>query len=917
MIRIGILTTDTDLVVTTWDATLERMTGIPAESARGRRLEDIVPDLRSRMLIDLVREPLISGSAQVLAPALHKYLIPCPPLEPSDEFDHMQQRVVVGALRDAHRSVGLVMSIEDVTERLERERELARQLRDQSPSARLKAVEQLAHEPADGIGPLGVAMGDDDWRVRRAAVKALAARRDEALVDGVIAALRDGHRDFSVLSSALQLLTLTGVDSTKALVRLMDDADADLRVQAALALGSQRHSEATEALLRALDDTDPNVRFHAIESLGKLASPSAIDKLAAIAESGDFYLAFPAIEALVRINDPVIAPRIAPLLSDPMLSAAAADALGHIGDEDAIAPLVDALAQPATPVDAVVEALARIQHRYETSTADGEGIKDLVRHRLSSDGMRRILASLEHAPSESIRSLINVVGWLRDPAVPSALVRLLGAEEARHDVVEAFVRVGSSAVPLLIEQLGATDRDTRRAAVVTLGRIGDRRAVEPLVGLLDEHRSDLSVAAASALARLGDPRAFEALLALLGDEDVAVRQAVIGALNSIGHPDMAARICTMLGEPDALVRESAVKIAGYFGYPACVDGVVALCTDDDEAVRSAAIEHLPYFDDGRALQMFESALDKDTSRVRAAAAKALGVMPGATAPLLLRKAAGDADAWVRYFAASSLGHQGDGNALDILTLLATTDAAPHVRIAAIEAIGRIGGDSALAILSPLIADDTEIGLAAIRASGGIRSEHAVAALRDALRSRDAARRAAAVDAIAACSGADAIELLQWTASSDEDGSVVQAALKGLRTIANRNTAVSPGAVAALVALLSDPARRGDAIEVAGRLAPSAIPVLAEWLATDDPPVRRGVVEALGRLSHTVASAYLQRALSDADDVVRREAIRALSRLGTRGLTRRFAAMSETDFSPAVRQAAAAALSRQGAQEGGE
>jgi HEAT repeat protein len=71
------------------------------------------------------------------------------------------------------------------------------------------------------------------------------------------------------------------------------------------------------------------------------------------------------------------------------------------------------------------------------------------------------------------------------------------------------------------------------------------------------------------------------------------------------------------------------------------------------------------------------------------------------------------------------------------------------------------------------------------------------------------------------------------------------------------------------------------------------------------------------LSHSVASAYLQRALSDADDVVRHEAVRALSRLGTRGLTRRFAAMSETDFSPAVRQAAAAALSRQSAQEGGE
>ena len=153
MNRIGILTTDTDLVVTTWDATLEQMTGIPADRARGHRLEEIVPDLRSRMLIDLIREPLISGSAQVLAPALHKFLIPCAPLEPSHEFEHMQQRVVVGALRDAHRSVGLVMSIEDVTERLERERELARQLRDQSPSARLEAVEQLAHEPTERHRP--------------------------------------------------------------------------------------------------------------------------------------------------------------------------------------------------------------------------------------------------------------------------------------------------------------------------------------------------------------------------------------------------------------------------------------------------------------------------------------------------------------------------------------------------------------------------------------------------------------------------------------------------------------------------------------------------------------------------------------------------------------------------------------------
>ena len=915
---IGILTTDSDLVVTTWDASLERMTGITADRARGQRLDEIVPDLRRRALIDLIREPLVSGSAQVLAPALHKFLIPCPPAEPSGEFEYMQQRVVVGALRDAHRAVGLVISIEDVTERLERERELARQLKDASPAARLKAVEKLSPlPPIDGIGPLGAAMADDDWRVRRAAVKALAARRDDALVDGVIAALRDGHRDFSLLSSVLQLLTLTGVDSTKALVRLMEDPDTDLRVQAALALGTQRQPAAVDALLRALDDPDPNVRFHAIESIGRLASPLAVDKLAAIAETRDFYLAFPALEALVRINDPVIAPRIAPLLGDPMLGAAAAEALGHVGDEDAVEPLTAALPQPGTSVTAVVEALTRIQHRYQSATSGGEEIKELVRRHLSADGVGRIVAALERASGESVRPLINVLGWLDHPAIPGALVRLLGADDARHDVVEAIVRFGSSAVPLLIDQLSSGEADTRRAAIVALGRIGDRRAVEPLINLLDEQDREVRVAVASALARLGDGRAFEPLVSMLGDRDVAVRQAVVGALNSIGHPGMASRVCQLLDSPDPLLRESAVKIAGYFGYPECADALLARCSDADEAVRAAAIEHLPYFDDSRALQTFAAVLEKDTPRARAAAAQALGSVPGEGAQALLRRAAADSDMWVRYFAVSSLGRHRECSALDTLAHIAACDPAPPVRIAAIEAIGSMGGNGAFDILRPLIADEGDVGLAAIRASGLIRSEQAVEVLLDVLRSRDAVRRAAAVDAIAASGGTDAIDPLQWTASSDEDPAVVRAALTGLGAIANSNTVASNAAVRALVALLSDSARRSAAMDVAGRLAPTAVPVLAESLSTDDPPVRRGVVEALGRLSHPVASAYLQRALSDADAAVRREAIRALSRLGTRGLTRRFAAMSETDFSPAVRQAAAAALSRQGVEEGGE
>ena len=90
--------------------------------APGRRS---CPISRARSLLDALREPLLSGSPVVLAPALHHYFIPCAPLEPSAEFDRMQQRVVIGALKNDEETIGVVVTIEDVTARLERERRLA------------------------------------------------------------------------------------------------------------------------------------------------------------------------------------------------------------------------------------------------------------------------------------------------------------------------------------------------------------------------------------------------------------------------------------------------------------------------------------------------------------------------------------------------------------------------------------------------------------------------------------------------------------------------------------------------------------------------------------------------------------------------------------------------------------------------
>ena len=342
--RIGILTTDERLVVTSWNGVLASMTGIAGEDAIGRPLTAVVPDLESRGLIGIVRNTLTTGASTVLAPALHHYFIPASPLQPSSHYDRMQQRTALAAVIESGRPIGLVATIEDVTERLELEHQLANELRDGDASSRLRTIERLAAlNPIEGLGPLPAAMADEDWRVRRSAVEALAARRDPGLFDALVSALRDGHRNFSVLSSALQLLSLTGIDLTASLIDLLEHPDADLRTQAALALGTQSGPAAVDALLRALDDEDANVRFHAIDALGKLRPPAAVERLARIAESRDFFLAFPALEALSHINDPGVAARLVPLLADELVGDQAAEVLGQIGDEDAIPPLVAAL----------------------------------------------------------------------------------------------------------------------------------------------------------------------------------------------------------------------------------------------------------------------------------------------------------------------------------------------------------------------------------------------------------------------------------------------------------------------------------------------------------------------------------------------------------------------------------------------
>ena len=104
----------------------------------------------------------------------------------------------------------------------------------------------------------------------------------------------------------------------------------------------------------------------------------------------------------------------------------------------------------------------------------------------------------------------------------------------RKNAAEALGKLGDArAVEALIGALKGDEKDVRGEAASALGEIGDARAVEPLIAVLKEGDADMREDAAEALGEIGDAGAVESLIAALEDAEEAVRRAAAKALEQI------------------------------------------------------------------------------------------------------------------------------------------------------------------------------------------------------------------------------------------------------------------------------------------------------------------------------------------------------------------------------------------------
>jgi PAS domain S-box-containing protein len=118
----GVYTTDTTLVIRSWNAWLEKATGRSEESVVGHSLFEVFPEIIGRGL-DRYYTAALRGEVSILAHRFHGHLVRI-----AGPMGDMPQSARVAPLIDADAIVGTVTVLDDVSERVNSEGELRRQI---------------------------------------------------------------------------------------------------------------------------------------------------------------------------------------------------------------------------------------------------------------------------------------------------------------------------------------------------------------------------------------------------------------------------------------------------------------------------------------------------------------------------------------------------------------------------------------------------------------------------------------------------------------------------------------------------------------------------------------------------------------------------------------------------------------------
>ncbi|MEI7856269.1 MAG: HEAT repeat domain-containing protein [Methanomicrobiales archaeon] len=209
----------------------------------------------------------------------------------------------------------------------------------------------------------------------------------------------------------------------------------------------------------------------------------------------------------------------------------AAEALGNLGDEKAVGPLITAL------------------KRDEFSGVRWKAAEALSK--IGNPAVEQLIAALQY-PDDDVRWKAAIaLGEIGNPDAIAPLISLLSDEDrfVRGRAAHALSMIGEQSVPQLIATLKANDPGLRWGAVLALGKIKNPLAVEPLILCLADEHAMVRAEAASALAAIGTP-ALAPLLGFLKGAQGELRIEVMTAIGELKNADAIEPLARLLVNAD-------------------------------------------------------------------------------------------------------------------------------------------------------------------------------------------------------------------------------------------------------------------------------------------------------------------------------------------------------------------------------
>jgi len=272
-------------------------------------------------------------------------------------------------------------------------------------------------------------------------------------------------------------------------------------------------------LAKALSYKQPEIRREAARALGWLKNPSALVPLAAASQDADVAVRREAVQALGRLvhgfaenlgsEQPEIRQRVAHALAaasqdaDVAVRRQAVGTLGRLGDPSGVEPLAKVLLHDADEDTRWSAALGM----FWVGRAEGEARDKAVAALISALGDSSVKVREKSA---------EVLGSLPDPRSIEPLTQVRLGSSYRY-AAASLIKLAAAFPDAVAEQalraLTSKDPHMRASAAMVLGRVGDRRAVTPLINALQDAADAVRMEAAEGLGKLGDPEAVDALMA--------------------------------------------------------------------------------------------------------------------------------------------------------------------------------------------------------------------------------------------------------------------------------------------------------------------------------------------------------------------------------------------------------------------